>query len=67
MSFADQAFGLVLSAHCLFLDDDRPPYKFHRKAVQKLLRISDQTRVFPLQGFEAKRSGYVAKLSSDIQ
>jgi hypothetical protein len=60
LPFPDGAFDLVLSAHLLFLYDDRLDAAFHHRSVRELLRVGDQLRVFPLHGFDADRSDLVA-------
>ncbi|PSQ05960.1 hypothetical protein BRC95_06450, partial [Halobacteriales archaeon QS_5_68_33] len=65
--FADRAFDLVLSAHFLFLYDDRLSYEFHLDTVLELLRISGQLRLFPLHGFDADQSDLVTKLVESLQ
>jgi hypothetical protein len=60
--FADREFDLVLSAHFLFLYDDRLSYEFHLETTRELLRISNQLRVFPLHGFDANQSEFVPEL-----
>lgn len=59
LPFPDGAFDLVLSAHFLFLYDDRLSERFHVRTARELLRVGDQLRVFPLVGFDAERSAYV--------
>lgn len=65
--FADHAFDLVLSAHFLFLYDDRLSYDFHLKTIRELLRISSQLRIFPLHGFDAEQSKLVVDLVKTLQ
>lgn len=65
--FADHAFDLVLSAHFLFLYDDRLSYEFHLETIRELRRISGQLRVFPLHGFDAGQSELVGKLLRSLQ
>ncbi|SDD90096.1 class I SAM-dependent methyltransferase [Natrinema hispanicum] len=67
LPFADQEFDLVLSAHFLFLYDDRLSYKFHLETIRELLRISGQLRIFPLHGFDAEQSELVAELVETLQ
>ncbi len=58
LPFADGSFDLVLSAHLLFLYDDRLDHEFHRAALCELARVAaDELRVFPLVGFDAERYG----------
>lgn len=48
LPFADRAFDLVLSAHFLFIYDDRLDYAFHLAALLELARVSaGEVRVFP--------------------
>ena len=65
--FADHAFDLVLSAHFLFLYDDRLSYEFHLETIRELCRISGQLRVFPLHGFDADQSELVGNLVEGLQ
>jgi hypothetical protein len=65
--FADTAFDLVLSAHFLFLYDDRLSYEFHLETLQELCRISGQLRVFPLHGFDADQSEIVDTLVEELE
>jgi hypothetical protein len=59
LPFPDGAFDLVLSAHLLFLYDDRLSIGFHHRAVRELLRVGGQLRAFPLHGFDTERSDLV--------
>jgi hypothetical protein len=65
--FADDAFDLVLSAHFLFLYDDRLSYKFHDETIRELCRISGQLRVFPLHGFDADQSDIIEDLITELE
>ncbi|MFB6295611.1 MAG: hypothetical protein ABEH66_02065 [Halobacteriales archaeon] len=65
--FVDHAFDLVLSAHFLFLYDDRLSYEFHLQTIQELCRIGGQLRVFPLHGFDADQSELVGRLIEGLQ
>ncbi|WP_254544244.1 class I SAM-dependent methyltransferase [Halomarina pelagica] len=60
LPFPDDAFETVLSAHLLFLYDDRLSPEFHLDTVRELLRVGEEVRVFPLHGFDAERSKLVA-------
>ncbi|PGF15028.1 hypothetical protein CP556_02055 [Natrinema sp. CBA1119] len=65
--FADRAFDLVLSAHFLFLYDDRLSDEFHHETIRELHRISGQLRVFPLHGFDADQSELIVELIESLQ
>ena len=58
----DNAFDLVLSAHFLFLYDDRLSEAMHIESVRELLRVGRELRLFPLQGFDARRSALVERV-----
>jgi len=57
--FGEDEFNLVLSAHFLFLYDDRLSRQFHLETAKELSRISRQLRIFPLHGFDAEQSDLV--------
>jgi SAM-dependent methyltransferase len=59
LPFPEGAFDLVLSAHFLFLYDDRIPLDTHLEILRELLRVGHQVRVFPLHGLDATQSGLV--------
>lgn len=59
LPFPDGAFDLVLSAHFLFLYDDRISHDTHLDILRELLRVGQQLRVFPLHGFDATQSALV--------
>ncbi len=59
LPFADDAFDVVLSAHFLFLYDDRLTRSFHVDSIRELLRVGRELRVFPLHSLEGSRSSVV--------
>ncbi|MEY7849857.1 class I SAM-dependent methyltransferase [Natrarchaeobius sp. A-rgal3] len=60
LPFAEGSFSLVLSAHFLFLYDDRFDYEFHLEAIRELARVAtDEVRVYPLQGLDAEPSDHL--------
>lgn len=48
LPFPDHSFDLALCAHFLFLYSAQHDLAFHLKAVQELLRVADELRIFPL-------------------
>ncbi len=55
LPFPDKAFALVLSSHFLFLYGDRLDVDFHVASLTEMTRVcSDEVRVYPLQGLDAK-------------
>lgn len=66
LPFEDNEFSLVLSSHFLFLYDDRLNYEFHKDSIQEMLRISREIRIFPLIGFNSKKSLFVDKIMNGL-
>ena len=48
LPFGDQTFGLALCSHFLFLYSDQLSAEFHCQAIQEMLRVAKEIRVFPL-------------------
>lgn len=68
LPFRDDRFSLVLSAHFLFLYDDRLDDGFHRAALRELLRVADgELRVFPLVGFDAEPYDGLPAIVDDLR
>ena len=59
LPFEDQAFGLALSSHLLFLYTDHLSKDFHCQAVKELCRVASEVRLFPILTLAGKRSPYV--------
>jgi hypothetical protein len=57
--FGDKEFDLAVSSHLLFLYTDNLSLEFHLKSLEKLCRISNEVRIFPLLDVNANRSTYV--------
>ncbi|MFB5281855.1 SAM-dependent methyltransferase [Peribacillus sp. Hz7] len=63
LPFNDEEFDILLSAHFLFMYDDRLDYHFHIETLNELLRVSkEEIRIFPLVNLEGKRSEYLDKI-----
>lgn len=59
LPFADRSFELALSSHLLFLYSDRLDFSFHLAAVQELLRVADEVRIFPLFNLDGRPSSHL--------
>jgi hypothetical protein len=59
LPFSNQQFDLSLSSHFLFLYSDNLTLEFHLQSISEMLRVSKETRIFPLVDTNAKRSPYV--------
>ncbi|MGD1919433.1 MAG: SAM-dependent methyltransferase [Pleurocapsa sp.] len=61
LDFADQTFDLALCSHFLFLYSEQLDEDFHLAAIQEMLRVSKEVRIFPLLTLRQKTSPYVEK------
>ncbi|MHB1563187.1 MAG: SAM-dependent methyltransferase [Leptospirillum sp.] len=48
LSFEDQAFGLALCSHYLFLYSPHLSEEFHLRSIRELCRVAREVRIFPL-------------------
>lgn len=48
LPFANQQFDLALSSHFLFLYSQQLSLDFHQQAVQEMLRVAREVRIFPI-------------------
>jgi hypothetical protein len=59
LPFADQQFDLALCSHFLFLYSAHFDEAFHHRAVQEMLRVSTEVRIFPVLTLMLARSPYL--------
>ncbi len=59
LPFADNAFDLALSSHLLFLYTEQLDQAFHLAALQELLRVASEVRIFPLVALEGELSPHL--------
>ncbi|AFZ04141.1 hypothetical protein [Calothrix sp. PCC 6303] len=59
LDFANNQFDLCLCSHLLFLYSEKLSLEFHIDAIQELLRISREVRIFPLLKLDCEISPYV--------
>lgn len=59
LPFTDEEFDIALSSHFLFLYSSRLSLEFHLQAIQEMLRVAAEVRVFPLLTLDGNRSPYV--------
>lgn len=62
LPFKDLQFDLALSSHFLFLYTDNLSLDFHMKAIDEMLRVSKEVRIFPILDVNVERSPYVDKV-----
>jgi hypothetical protein len=64
LPFGDHQFDLALCSHLLFLYSNQLSFEFHRAAVEELLRVAKEVRIFPLLTLERRCSPHIEPLVS---
>jgi hypothetical protein len=67
LPFADNEFEISLSSHFLFLYTDNLSYGFHVEAINEMLRVSKEARIFPMLDVNASKSPYVERIIAEFQ
>ena len=67
LPFAGKTFDLALSSHFLFLYTDNLSYEFHVEAINEMLRVADEVRIFPLLDLNGVKSPYVERILADFK
>jgi SAM-dependent methyltransferase len=67
LPFADQQFDLALSSHFLFLYSGQRSAAFHVAAIEEMLRVAHEVRVFPLLTLDGARSPHVAAVRGRLR
>lgn len=63
LSFQDFQFDLALCSHLLFTYSEQLSLEFHIQAIQELLRVARQVRIFPLlENFTGEPSPHLASV-----
>ena len=65
LPFGDRAFDLALSSHFLFLYSADMSLQEHRRAVDEMLRVAREVRIFPLLDLNASPSPHVEPLMQE--
>jgi len=60
LPFSDEQFDLVLCSHLLFLYSDNLDLEFHRSALDEMLRVGREVRVFPVLDTNARQSRHLS-------
>lgn len=66
LPFADGQFDLALSSHLLFLYSKHLSAEFHLQALQDMLCVAHEVRVFPLLMLDGARSPYVDSVTAQL-
>ena len=61
INFDNDKFDLALSSHFLFLYTDNLSYEFHIEAIEEMLRVAKEIRIFPIVNNNAIKSDYYDK------
>lgn len=67
LPFQDDTFELALCSHFLFLYSDHLSSIFHLEAIQEMLRIAQEVRIFPLLDVNAQRSSHLDGVLAEFQ
>jgi SAM-dependent methyltransferase len=62
LPFGNGAFELALSSHLLFTYSAQLDFGFHLAAVQEMLRVAHEARIFPLLDLDGRRSSHLTPL-----
>ena len=66
LPFQDQQFDLALCSHLLFLYSARFTAQFHLEAIQEMLRVAREVRVFPLLTLDGSRSPHLGFVTEKL-
>jgi SAM-dependent methyltransferase len=67
LPFEDGAFDLALCSHMLFLYSHVLDVEFHLRAVEELLRIAREVRIYPLVALEGGPSPYLEAVVNKLR
>ena len=67
LPFADKQFDLVLCSHFLFLYSEQLSAEFHFRAIDELLRVGREVRVFPLLTLARERSPHLDAVCEHVR
>ena len=67
LPFNDKEFDIALSSHFLFLYSSNLSLDFHRKAINEMVRVAREIRIFPLVSVNADPSPYVEHIKKELK
>lgn len=62
LPFANDSFDIALSSHLLLLYAEHLSLDFHRRALQEMLRLAPEVRIFPVQDMVGSLSPHLVPL-----
>jgi hypothetical protein len=66
LPFEDNSFDLALVSHLLFLYSEQLSFEFHVQAIDELLRVAVEVRIFPLVDLNSRKSMHLDELIGDL-
>ncbi|MCD4843526.1 MAG: class I SAM-dependent methyltransferase [Methanosarcinales archaeon] len=66
LPFTDKEFDIALSSHFLFLYSSNLSLDFHRKAINEMVRVAREIRIFPLVNVNTIPSPYVEHIKNEL-
>jgi hypothetical protein len=66
LPFRNKQFDLTLSSHFLFMYTQNLSVEFHIRAIEEMLRVSNEVRIFPIVDLNAVTSGYLDKVIEEF-
>lgn len=67
LPFEDRQFDLALCSHFLFLYSAQFSAEFHIQAIQEMVRVAEEVRVFPLLTLEGARSPHLDFVTDELK
>ena len=67
LSFEDREFDLALSSHFLFLYSEHLNEQFHKDAIDEMLRVAKEVRIFPLVTLNGEVSKHLVPVIAYLQ
>ncbi len=67
LPFNNKTFDLALSSHFLFLYSEHLDEAFHKTAIDEMLRVANEVRIFPLLTLDNQRSPYVKNIIESLE
>ncbi len=66
LPFIDKQFDIALSSHFLFLYSSNLSLDFHLQAINEMIRVAKEIRIFPLVDVNAVPSSYVERIMKEL-
>ncbi len=67
LSFKKAQFDLALSSHFLFLYSEHLDEQFHKDAIDEMIRVANEVRIFPLVTLSGKISKHLAPIMEYLE